>query len=1546
MAKKKLNKNFAAAIAVITILGGVAAAVGVKYGFDFYGPAKRKAEGRELMLKGEYLEAAKKFSGVATRLPTDMEFKAWFYETINRQTSINTEGYIAVNQHLLSMLATAPRDKFTLVEKMKFDMGLVDRLGPARVSPDMAQSVRQNAERLLEVDPGNTLAVRGLSFAKALPALLPNTAMTSADVEPLQKELQELLTTYPDHPQATVYYSFVVTRLRNALIGERAINDGAAANPRVVAMFEDLDGRSQRLMAVGADESKDANVRGEAYRGASEVDRVILFTRLFADEAAALKVAQRREAAIVGASTLLKPDSDMFLAARFDHADMLTRQGKPTEAEAIHLDTVAALPLQWRPRLVLADFYSENEKPGEALKMLSVDLKPNTDLIGWAGREFLEDRRIVPLRLAFYRLQNLGTVSPQERDAEIARAQADFDNAVADGKLDENSAVVLQTRAALQEVKNDRTGAIQTLTRAVQGEVPDKLKVRLMQQLVSLNMTINQPGAAANWLEQIIALNRSGRADTDTVAALIRLVDMRIRAGENAQARTLLDQLKRSLPNNPAVLALEIKLATDPAQRREMLAKLPENDLREIILKLKFAAEIDDDATVRRIAKEQLAKDPGALEVSLLYADFLRRRDQKDEALAVLEAARVKNPDNRNVALLTEAVRGVDTAKVVEQFGTPLESAMFSADKLRLEGDLKGYLEKLLEAQKLDSNPAGQATERLFLYYLATNDVPNAEAQLQTLEKGSGDPSQIRAHRIRMSLLRGQFNEAFAAAQALTVERPSFAGGWTLRGQAQLALNQATQAVTSFEAALALQPENTEALRGVIEAADRAGRPDTLKRYLDEGLRVSKDDPYFADAALRYEMSYGDAVKTIEPRLKQRDAKPDEPQNWISLAQSYAMSSVRAGEKGDRVAAADYKAKSLQVIREATNKFPDIAGFRLEAAGQLAQTGEKEAALKLIDEMGEHPTFSQNPQVLAMRADFYVSQGKLDPALDALKKAVELKKDDDGLRIKLASLLADANQIEPALAVLDQASDSPSIRELRLRVLLAADRVDEADKFISAALEKERSLPNVLMMSMIRDRQGRAADAMKLADEAVAQSSDSAAARWTRARLALAERPTRNNDVIADLQVVKRVAPNNIEARLILADRLYAIGKTGDATGELEALQRDFPGSPQVVTQLVQAYARDVPPRFAQIDRVFAEAKKRGLDTNAPLLALESQIAFRRGDTKRAVEIMGKAAAAAPNDIGIYRQFLGTLIRAGENQAVVAEIDRLQKQNETLYWTHLIKGTALHRLKQEDQARASFDRAMSLAKSLNESEGPIDEVATNYAIEYGAENATSFIRAHLSDNTQTQVLVMRLLMAGGKVDQAIAEGEKMMAGLNQMPQPAQLQLLGSLGNAYLSAVPQKPAQAQAMFQKMNEIEPNNMMTLNNLAYAMSLQGSGATIQDALAIAKTANELSNRNASPNAYIMDTYGWILVQANQADEGLQVLRQALEVQKLPEIQYHIGEALIIKQERDAAIRSLQDALTSLATAKQAGNVVDSSLEDRINSAMRRAQEIIAPQ
>ena len=140
--------------------------------------------------------------------------------------------------------------------------------------------------------------------------------------------------------------------------------------------------------------------------------------------------------------------------------------------------------------------------------------------------------------------------------------------------------------------------------------------------------------------------------------------------------------------------------------------------------------------------------------------------------------------------------------------------------------------------------------------------------------------------------------------------------------------------------------------------------------------------------------------------------------------------------------------------------------------------------------------------------------------------------------------------------------------------------------------------------------------------------------------------------------------------------------------------------------------------------------------------------------------------------------------------------------------------------------------------------------------------------------------------AKGSADDAIATYQR---SLKDNPHEASFYVL--MGELYESK--QNWEKAKESYQKALEIQPDNPLASNNLAYAMVQ--SGGNVDVALSLAQTARR--GMPDSPNA--ADTLGWVYYQKGDYKSAIDLFQEALKLankNKSPEdatFHYHLGMA-----------------------------------------------------
>jgi len=128
----------------------------------------------------------------------------------------------------------------------------------------------------------------------------------------------------------------------------------------------------------------------------------------------------------------------------------------------------------------------------------------------------------------------------------------------------------------------------------------------------------------------------------------------------------------------------------------------------------------------------------------------------------------------------------------------------------------------------------------------------------------------------------------------------------------------------------------------------------------------------------------------------------------------------------------------------------------------------------------------------------------------------------------------------------------------------------------------------------------------------------------------------------------------------------------------------------------------------------------------------------------------------------------------------------------------------------------------------------------------------------------------------------------------------------------------KTAEAERAYRATLQLDPENAIAMNNLAYLLS--ENGGSLDEALQLAKQAEALSPEMGEA----ADTLGWIYLKKNLAEAAIREFEKVMGME--PEratYHLHLGMALSQKGDRPAAIAQLNEALRCNATAGEAEKI-----------------------
>jgi putative PEP-CTERM system TPR-repeat lipoprotein len=432
-------------------------------------------------------------------------------------------------------------------------------------------------------------------------------------------------------------------------------------------------------------------------------------------------------------------------------------------------------------------------------------------------------------------------------------------------------------------------------------------------------------------------------------------------------------------------------------------------------------------------------------------------------------------------------------------------------------------------------------------------------------------------------------------------------------------------------------------------------------------------------------------------------------------------------------------------------------------------------------------------------------------------------------------------------------------------------------------------------IASIMIRSGKTEEGKKLVDEVLATNPSDADALVMRAQLAI--QGGKPEDAITDLRTALRDQPTNIlliaqlaqayirsgnvalaeqtlrqavqanprdaQTRLALAQFLVNKGEADKARPVLEQLVKDDPNN----MEALEGYARLLlglnDPAAALQAATTLQTLQPKSSTGYQLAGVAQQALGRTADARKSFEA-GIAADPASLDPLIALAQLD--VAAGESAAALARIDaRIAAQPDDAR-LHNLRGELLMAMRRPDDALASYLTA--------------SKVQPAWAQPYRGQAVA--------------------LIATGKTDRAI---EVLKAALGPTGNSADIAV--DLGTLYTGQ--DRPGDAIAVYERVLERDPNNLIAANNLAMILVTNRSDA------ASLERAEKLAVRFAeSDNPAFLDTYGWVLYKRGRYAEAIVPLAKAVaKVPQAQEIHYHLGMAQLKAGKTAEASKSLEAAL-----------------------------------
>lgn len=839
-----------------------------------------------------------------------------------------------------------------------------------------------------------------------------------------------------------------------------------------------------------------------------------------------------------------------------------------------------------------------------------------------------------------------------------------------------------------------------------------------------------------------------------------------------------------------------------------------------------YIAKKDHPAAIIQL-KNALQKDVNSAEARfLLGQSLLANGDPVGAAVELRKARDLKHPDAQVVPLLAGAMLQQGLFKAVNDEFEALE-----LDDPKAQADLKVALASAYAARGL-SEPTEKAVQ----------------AALQAQPEHAG----ARVFQARLLAGKRDFEGAMKVVDEVIAQFPQDDAAWKIKGDlVQFARRDAEGALAAFRKAVELNPRNLEAHAGALAMLFASNDAEKVKPQLEALKKVYPKHPqtrYFEAQLAFLQRDFAKAKELITP-LAQSGG------NNVRVLQLAGAVELQAGTPAQ---AENYLSKALQIA-------PGLPLARRLLAQAYLRTGQSDKALATIEPALRAPNVDAGTVALAAEAnllagntkeatELFARAAKLNPkdvrsrsavalaemsrgnVADGFEQLEELAAEDKaGITADMALISAHLvrREFDAALKAIDalqkKQPDKPLALNLRARVQLAMKQPDAARRSFEEAVKLDAAYFPAAAGLAALDLADQKPDAARQRFQAVLAKNP----KSVPALLGLAELSARTggskDEVTKLLTDAVNAAPDAARARVLLVDHHLRNNQVREAMTVAQAGVAGQPNNADLVDALgrVQLAANDHQQAVASFNKLAGMVPKSGLPhlrLAAVRLAMKDQAAARQS--------LQRALSLSPNLLPAQQQLIALDMAAKKPADALATARTVQKQRPNEPTGFVIEGDIHSAQRNLDAAASAYRNA--LAKAPNQSE--------------------------------TAVKLHATLRAAKKT----ADAERFSAGwLKDHPKDARF--LFHLGD--LALFERDYAAAEARYRETLEVNPNNAIALNNVAWTMARQGKPG----ALEFAEKANQLA-----PNQPVfMDTLGFVLSEAGQHDRAIEMQKKAIAAQ-----------------------------------------------------------------
>ena len=574
-----------------------------------------------------------------------------------------------------------------------------------------------------------------------------------------------------------------------------------------------------------------------------------------------------------------------------------------------------------------------------------------------------------------------------------------------------------------------------------------------------------------------------------------------------------------------------------------------------------------------------------------------------------------RNPNSLYVRKLLVSIllKSNQGKRALETLQPALKAAQQDAQVLALAGEAYMQTRQFAKAaeylrQAVAIVPAdADLHTRLGMTALALGETDRAVAELESAAKLDRGASRADTLLIMAYIAKKDYGKALEASLELQKKEPDNPVSYNLLGGAYLGKKDLVNARKNFERALSLQPNYMPAAMTLVHLDLEAKDADSARNRLNGILAKDGNNVEAMISLAGVERATGNSEEYASWLEKARSANEAALEPRVSLARHYLQT-----KDINRALAPATEAKAIQS----------------DNPGVLRLLGEVQSASN--DKAGAVATYSslvtaipQSASAHYELAKAYVSNEDYAAAAESLRRALKLKPDYVDAEEGLAVLEYRAARYGESLTLAQQIQRHAP--KLPVGYVLEGDCLMAQEKFTLAEKAYEKGYALLKSPALAVKLHAAASQAGKI------QEANGRLSQWLREH------------------------PEDTVSRLYLADGYV---KTRDHQAAIEQYQMVLKKDPTnllATSNLAAIYWRQKDPRALDY---FEQSYKLKPDS-ATIIDNLGWVLVERGKLERGLELLGRAAAQAPDNPEIRYHFAVALAKSGDKAQARRELERL-----------------------------------------------------------------------------------------------------------------------------------------------------------------------------------------------------------------------------------------------------------------------------------------------